>query len=190
MPDAPPPSAHSTVNLLTRRTFLVGGSAVAAGFALFGATHGRHELEISHRTFAIRDLPDGFVNFRIVQMSDIHLEEYTEAWFLEKMVAQINALNPDLVLLTGDFVSRGPWGESVAHKAAGTCAEILSGLKAPQRFGILGNHDVSVGADHVIRPLEAHKTPVLVDSFVAIERGHDRLWLCGSDDAGTRTPNL
>ena len=123
-------------------------------------------------------------------MSDLHLEEFTEPYFLEHMVAQVNALAPDLVLVTGDFVSRGPLALTVSWQAAGVAAEILSTLKAPQRFGILGNHDVNVGADHVIRPVEAHGTPILVDSYFALERGRDLLWLCGANDAGTRTPDL
>jgi predicted MPP superfamily phosphohydrolase len=174
---------------ITRRAFLAGASAAGIGLATYSGTHARHEVEINHLTVPIRDLPDGFLNFRIVQISDIHLEEFTEAFFLERIVAQVNALNPDLVLITGDYVSRGPRELSVAYEAAGICAEILSTLKA-QRFGILGNHDVVVGASHVVPPLEAHGTPVLVDSYYALERGRDLLWLCGTDDAGTNTPDL
>jgi predicted MPP superfamily phosphohydrolase len=175
---------------ITRRSFLAAAAAAGVGLATYSATHARHEFEISQVTFPIRNLPDAFQGFRIVQMSDIHLEEYTEAYFLERMVAQTNALDPDLVLITGDFVSRGPRDLSVAWKAAGIGAEILSTLKAPQRFGILGNHDVNVGAEHVITPLEAHGTPILVDSYTPLERGSDVLWLCGADDAGTRSPDL
>jgi uncharacterized protein len=174
---------------ITRRAFLAGASAAGIGLVTYSATHARHEVEITHRTFPIRNLPDAFQNFRIVQISDIHLEEYTEAYFLERIVAQVNALTPDLVLITGDFVSRGPRAPSVAYQAAGLCAEILSTLKA-QRFGILGNHDVVVGESHVIPPLEAHGTPILVDSYHPLERGSDVLWLCGTDDAGTNTPDL
>lgn len=175
---------------LTRRRFLMGGAVTLAGVGAYAGTHARHEFEIVHRTFAIRNLPDAFVNFRIVQLSDIHLEEYTETWFLEEVVRQTNALNPDLVLLTGDLISRGPLPVTKAWQAAGMGAEILSGLRAPQRFAILGNHDVAVDARKVIQPLEAHGTPVLVDSFYPLERGYDRLFLCGSDDAGTRHPDL
>jgi predicted MPP superfamily phosphohydrolase len=157
---------------------------------LYSSLYARHEFNITHRTFALRNLPDAFVGFRFVQLSDIHLDEYTEPWFLEKMVAEVNKLNPDCVLITGDYISRGPGPDSVAWHAAGVCAEILSTLKAPERFGILGNHDVNVGADHVIAPLEAHGTPILVDSYHALERGSDLLWLAGSDDASTRTPDL
>jgi predicted MPP superfamily phosphohydrolase len=175
---------------ITRRSFLAAAAAAGIGLATYAGTRGRHEFEVTQVTLPIRNLPDAFQNFRIVQMSDIHLEEYTEAFFLERMVARTNALDPDLVLITGDFVSRGPLDLSVAWKAAGMGAEILSKLKAPQRFGILGNHDVNVGAEHVIEPLEAHGTPILVDSYTPLERGRDVLWLAGADDAGTRKPDL
>ncbi|MGA8938379.1 MAG: metallophosphoesterase [Acidobacteriaceae bacterium] len=182
---------HPESHHVTRRGFLGAALAVAGlGLATYSGTHARHEFEITHRTLPIRDLPDGFLNFRIVQMSDLHLEEYTEPSFLERMVSEVNALHPDLVLITGDFVSRGPLSLKVSWRAAGVAAEILSTLNAPQRFGVLGNHDVNVGADHVIRPLEAHGTPMLVDSYSPIERGRDVLWVCGSNDAGTRVPDL
>ena len=175
---------------ITRRSFIAAAGAAGLGLATYAGTHARHEYQVLDRTFPIRNLPSAFQNFRIVQMSDIHLEEYTEPYFLERMVAQTNALGPDLVLITGDYISRGPRPFPVAWRAAGLGAEILSTLKAPQRFGILGNHDVGVGADHVIAPLEAHGTPILVDSYTPLERGQDVLWLCGSDDAGTRKPDL
>jgi hypothetical protein len=180
------PKAHS----ITRRSFLAGGAAAGLGLAAYSGTHARHEFQVTNRTFALPELPDSFIGLRMVQMSDIHLEEYTEPWFLEEMVRQVNALNPEVVLLTGDFVSRGPLPERVAWNAAGVCAEVLSTLKAPHRYAVLGNHDVAVGANHVIAPLEAHGIPVLVDSFVQIQRGPDILWLCGTDDAGTRHPDL
>jgi predicted MPP superfamily phosphohydrolase len=185
------PTDHTESHPVTRRSFLGAAAAVAGlGLATYAGTYGRHEFEITNRTIPIRNLPDGFQGFRFVQMSDIHLEEYTEPSFLERMVAQINALDPDLVLITGDFVSRGPLSLKVSWRAAGVAAEVLSTLKAPQRFGVLGNHDVNVGADHVIRPLEAHGTPILIDSYSPLERGSDVLWLCGSNDAGTRVPDL
>ena len=175
---------------MTRRAFLGSAIAAATGLGIYSGTHARHEYTITHRTFAIRNLPDAFLNFRIVQLSDIHLEEYTETWFLQRMIDETNRLHPDLVVLTGDFVSRGPREARVAFQAAGIAAEMLETLNAPQRLAILGNHDVSVSAPMVISSLEAHHTPVLVDSYFPIERGHDVLWIAGSDDASTRTPDL
>jgi predicted MPP superfamily phosphohydrolase len=170
---------------ITRRNFLIGSAAAGLGVATYAGTHGRHQIEFVQRTIPITKLPDAFQGFRIVQISDIHLEEYTEAYFLEEFVRRTNLLKPDLVLLTGDFVSKGPLDFSVAYNAAGMCAEILTGLTCPQRYAILGNHDVSVSSERVIQALESHGTPVLVDSYIPIERGKDHFWLSGACDPGT-----
>jgi predicted MPP superfamily phosphohydrolase len=175
---------------ITRRAFLAGGAAFATGLAAYSSTIGRHQLEISHHTLSLKNLPDTFVGFRIVQISDIHLKEYTETWFLEKVVAEVNALNPDLILLTGDFISRGPLPTSYAFQYAGIAAEILSGLQAPQRYAIIGNHEAAVGPGRIIDTLRAHGTPFLVDSYVPIERGYERIWLGGTDDASFNKPDL
>lgn len=158
------------------------------GLGAYAATYGRHELEVTHRVIPIADLPDAFVGMRLVQLSDIHLEEYTEPSYLERIVHQVNALNPDMVIFTGDLISRGPGPRSIAVRAAGLGAEILSGIKA-QRVAVLGNHDVGVDANLVVHELESHGTPVLVDSYLPLERKMERLYICGSDDAGTRTPD-
>ena len=168
---------------------MIGAGAAAIGLGTYSSTYARHELEVVRRTFPILNLPDPFVGMRLAQISDIHLEEYTEPWFLRRVVEQINALEPEMVLLTGDFVSRGPGPHSVSLRAAGLAAEVLSELKAPQRVAILGNHDVGVNAEWVVRELQAHGTPVLVDSYLPLERKMDRLFIAGSDDAGTRTPD-
>ena len=173
----------------TRRSFLVGAGASLFGLGLYSGLIARHRLEVVHRTFALDNLPDAFVGMRLAQISDIHLEEYTEPSYLVRVVREVNRLDVDMVLLTGDFVSRGPAPHSVGMKAAGLAAEILSELRAPQRIAILGNHDVGVNAGWVVHELESHGTPVLVDSFLPLERNRERLYICGSDDAGTRTPD-
>lgn len=183
------PAPPKTSSDLTRRAFLTGAGATAIGLGLYAGTYGRHQIEVTHRTFAIRDLPDAFVGMRLAQISDIHLEEFTEPSYLEEVVYRVNALECDMVLLTGDFISRGPGPKSIAYRAAGRAAEILADLKAPQRVAVLGNHDVGVNADMVVRELEAHGTPVLVDSYLPLERKMQRLYIAGSDDAGTRTPD-
>ena len=175
---------------MTRRVFLGAAAAAVTGLAVYSGSHARHEYTITKLNLPIRNLPDAFVGFRIVQLSDIHLEEFTEPWFLQRMIAETNTLNPDLVLLTGDFISRGPRELAVAYRAAGVAAELLEDLRAPQRFAVLGNHDVAVGANVVINNLETHDTPVLIDSYFALERGSDRIWLAGADDATERSPDL
>ncbi len=181
---------HPERHLLTRRAFLQSAALAAGGIGLYAGTHCRHELEVVRRTILIRDLPDAFRGFRIAQISDMHLVEWTEPWFLRRVVSETNHMTPDLVVLTGDFISRGPRSEDVARRAMPVCADVLSNLRCPQRFAILGNHDVTVDASMVVRELAHKGIPTLVNSFTAIERGSDRIWLCGVDDPGTSVPYL
>jgi len=175
---------------LTRRGFLIGSGAVAAGFTLYAGEIARHELDVVRRTIELRQLPQAFHGHRIVQLSDIHLDEFTEPFFLERVVHQVNSLDPDLVLLTGDFITLGSLTFVASRHAAHRCAEILSRLKCQQRFAVLGNHDVGVSAPMVIQALGTNAIPVLVNQNVALDRDGDRLWICGVADPGTSHPSL
>jgi predicted MPP superfamily phosphohydrolase len=174
----------------TRRHFLIGSGAVAAGMALYSSEIARHEIDLVPRTLAISRLPDAFRGFRIAQISDIHLDEFTEPFFLERVVRHVNALGVDMVLLTGDFVTHGSLTFIAGRSAAYRCAEILSTLTAPLRYACLGNHDVAVGSGLVVGSLAANGIPVLVDQHVPIERNGSRLWLCGVNDPDTTNPRL
>lgn len=181
--DASPPR-------LTRRKFILGSGVTAAGVALYSGEITRHQIDIVNTTIRITNLPDGFHGFRIVQLSDIHLDEFTEPVFLEHVIHRINNLSPDLVLVTGDFVTHGSLTFMTSRHAAHRCAELLATLKAPQTYTVLGNHDVSVSAPLVIDALRSAGVPVLVNQYVPIERSGSRIWLCGTDDAGTSHPDL
>jgi predicted MPP superfamily phosphohydrolase len=175
---------------LTRRKFILGSGVTAAGLALYSGEIARHELDVVNTTIRIANLPQPFHGFRIVQLSDIHLDEFTEPIFLEHIVHRINTLSPDLVLVTGDFITRGSLTFIASRHAAYRCAEILATLKAPETYTILGNHDVAVSAPLVIGALRSAKVPILVNQNLPIERGGSRIWLCGADDAGTSHPDL
>lgn len=175
---------------LTRRHFLVGAGATAAGLALYSGEIARHEIDIVRRTIYIQNLPTAFHGFTIAQLSDIHLVEYTEPAFLERVVRHTNSLHPDLVLLTGDFVTRGAFSFLDSPASAQRCAEILSTLTAPLRYAILGNHDVTFGAPIVIQALTTRGTPVLINQHLPLDLKGDRLWIAGIADAATSTPNL
>lgn len=149
-----------------------------AGLFAFGYTHGRHALATTRSTIAVAGLPAAFDGFRIVHLSDLHLGTFLQHEELTEHVARVNALDPDLVCITGDLVDR-----------AETCAElfpVLAGLRA--RDGVLvtlGNHDVAAGADAVTAGLRTH-TPftVLRNARVDLERDGHRLTVVGLDDLG------
>lgn len=174
----------------TRRHFLIGSGAAAASLALYSGEIARHEIDVVPRTIAITNLPSTFNGFRIAQISDIHLDEFTEPSFLERVVQHINTLAADMVLLTGDFITRGSLTFIAEQHAAHRCAEILSTLTCPLRYACLGNHDVSVSAPLVIESLTSNNIPVLVDQHVPIERNGARFWLAGVNDPGTTNPRL
>ena len=175
--------------LLSRRTFLRSSALAAGGMALYSAEIARHEISILSQTLGIRNLPEAFENFRIAQISDIHFDEFTEPFFVRRVVEHINSLKPDLVLLTGDFISIGPRGQDFAHGAIHRCLEILRDIAAP-RFACMGNHDSIIGAP-VLGPIFAsYDVPLLMNAHVPIERDGKRLWLCGVGDFLTEIPDL
>jgi predicted MPP superfamily phosphohydrolase len=174
----------------TRRNFLIGAGATAAGFTFYSGEIARHEVDIVQRPIAIRNLPAPFHGYRIIQVSDIHLDEYTEPFFLERIVHHVNSLAPDLVLFTGDFITRGAFSFITGSHAVNRCAEILTTLTVPLRYAILGNHDVTFNGPVVAHALATHGTPVLINQYVPIERTGARLWLCGVEDPGTSHPDL
>ncbi len=174
---------------LTRRAFTTGLLA-SAGLALYANEVSRHELEVTQRTFLIPRLPRAFHGFRIVQISDLHLEEFTEEFFLRQVIEQVNALAADLVLVTGDYVSRGPMDYRLSYAAAARCGQLLGLLTCPERYGVLGNHDAAVGKRIVTGHMEDNGLPILADEHVRIERGGEYLWLAGTNDITAGMPNL
>jgi predicted MPP superfamily phosphohydrolase len=176
--------------LLTRRNFLLGSAAAACGLALYSGEFARHEISIVRCELALAKLPGALRNYRIAQISDIHYDEYTEPSFVRRVVGQVNQLAPDLVLLTGDYISNTPLGREFAYQAMHRCAEVLRELACPLRFAVMGNHDSILGAPTIRPILAAVGIPLLVNQHVAIERAGQRLWLCGIHDPVTHIPDL
>lgn len=175
---------------LTRRSFLGLTAASAAGLALYAGEISRHELSVEQHTFQIDRLPDAFRGMRIVQVSDIHYAEYTEAFFLREVVRRVNQLHANLVVLTGDFISFSPMPFEFARRHLPACAEILSGIECPMRYASLGNHDYIVDPKEVAGALRENGIPVLMNSAVALERGGQHIWLAGLGSACTNDADL
>jgi predicted MPP superfamily phosphohydrolase len=131
-----------------------------------------------------------------VQLSDFHYEEEFSAIPIRRSVDLVNSLNPDLVVLTGDFVTvpmfrLGQHGARTAANAVFPCAAVLSGIKARMgSFAILGNHDAYSNPALVAMGLRSHGIPLLKNSSVPIERDGARFWLAGIDDALEGRPDL
>jgi len=180
----------STRRGLSRRGLLKASLWGSLGLALYSGELERHWIETTFLEMPLPGLSPVFEGMRVVQISDIHMDEFTEAFFLRHVVDTVNTLKPEIVLLTGDFVSEGPASRRFARGAAWQCAELLDGLDCRARYAILGNHDVLVGKYVVQQALSSHGVTVLDNDYVPIERGGARWWLAGVDDplAGNPQP--
>ena len=182
----------------TRRQFLYTGAAVVAGIAGLG-TDGyleSYRLQLKKIEIPLRRLPHQFDGFTIVQLSDFHYEEEFSAVPIHRSVELVNGLNPDLVVLTGDFVtvpmfSIGLHAARASANAVFPCAAALSRIKSAMgSFAILGNHDAYSNPALVASGLRSHGIPLLKNTCVPIERNGARFWLAGIDDALEGKPDL
>jgi len=179
---------------ISRRTFLRAGGiaagAAALGLGLDAGEFERHDIAVEMHRVSLPGLGDGFHGMRIAQISDLHYDEFTEPYYIRDVVERVNGLKPDLVLLTGDFVSDGPLPKKFAARHSYPCAALLQNLDCTQRYAVMGNHDAQVGVQIVTDALQSHGTPVLENQYVPLERDGRRLWIAGSGNVSTRMARL
>lgn len=170
--------------LISRRNFLKVAGAACIGLPLYAGEISRHEISVERHTIHLNRLPEAFHGFRIAQVSDFHYAEYTEPYFLRGVVDRINRLNPDAVFFNGDYITDGAlFSHAQTKEFAYRCTEILSGVKCPLRYAVLGNHDSTFAEPAVLDALAIHAFTVLNNRFTPLERNGGRLWIAGSGDA-------
>jgi predicted MPP superfamily phosphohydrolase len=133
-------------------------------------------LSIERVEITLPRLPKKLDGFRIVHLSDIHHSPFTGLEHIARAVTVASKLKPDLIALTGDFVSH-------EAKYIAPVAKVLGELRS--RHGIyacLGNHDHWTDAETVTRHLERNDIRVLVNEGLRFESGDSSFWLAGVDD--------
>lgn len=157
-----------------------GIAAIAADSTLFEPNRPR----LIRKEIALRRWPARLDGFTIALLSDFHYDQYFSIHPIRSAVGIVNHLHPDLIALTGDFVSM-PWSGSNEKAAADAepCAELLGKLYAPHGvWSVLGNHDVACDAARVTDALQAVGILTLSNKSVAIEKDGARFWLGGVND--------
>ncbi len=165
---------------LTRRQFLkLGGATVAAGALVASGAAAINEigdLSIERVDIPIPGLAPAFEGFTIAQLSDIHLLPYTRPQFIRKAVEATNALQPDLIVLTGDYV----WHDAGAMEEL---APLIAALNARHGvYGVLGNHDYWLDVEVVQESFRQTRIPLLINQHIPIARGDASIILAGLDD--------
>ena len=133
-------------------------------------------LSVENVEITLPRLPKKLDGFRVLHLSDIHHSPLTGLDHIARAVSIASELKPDLVALTGDYVSH-------EAKYIAPAAKVLGELRAPLGvFACLGNHDHWTDAELVTKRLEKADIRVLINEGLRIESGESSFWLGGVDD--------
>lgn len=169
---------------VSRRGCLAGMAAGAA--ALLSCPVLLH-LEQRLRIERVAIPPDAdapWPHLKLAQLSDLHVVRPVGARRVAAAVELVNAWEPDIVVLTGDYVTGS--AESIA-----LAAPLLAQLRAPLGvYACLGNHDLWADRLAVTRGLEQAGVRVLVNEGLALERERAAIYLAGLDSGMAGRPDL
>jgi uncharacterized protein len=141
-------------------------------------------IEVRSVSLSLPHLAPEFSGYRIVQLSDIHTDRWMTAQRIQKVVGRVNKMHPDLVVVTGDFVTRN--AEQFAPNLS-----VLKALKPMDKtLAILGNHDAWTNPDLVQQTLEAAGIDVLANQVVTLNRALAQLHIGGVDDVWAQRDRL
>jgi predicted MPP superfamily phosphohydrolase len=165
---------------LSRRQFLARATYVyaAAGLGLsgYGIWSAERLPVVTRRTLFFPDLPPGLDGIRIAHLSDVHAGIHMERDKMEAIVAQTNALRPDLICQTGDMID-------IAATYIPDYVRAFRELRAPLGVvTVLGNHDRYTGEEAVIRGVREAGQAFVQNGSHVVERNGTPLALVGIDD--------
>ena len=159
-------------------------AALSAMYAYF-----RHvepsQLVIERVEIPIKTLPPEIDGFTIAQLSDFHYLPHTKLPFIKRAIRMTNALQADLIVLTGDYISKNV-------PALFELLEALTALEAKHGvLAILGNHDTSYSKPHVKQIMryafDHYGIPLLINEQVTLPNG---LVIAGLDEIHSGRPDL
>ncbi len=174
-----------TSERLSRLQARGGLGKAAAAAALLGAGglfYAREvetrRVEIVRLTVTLPRLAPEFDGYRLVQIGDIHLDDWTRPRRLNRIMERVNEQRPDLVAIMGDFASY-----SARRLDAGVLVGALRRLSARDGvLAILGNHDYLTDVGLVRRCVREGGVKGLLNEVRTLQRGEARLHVAGIDD--------
>lgn len=171
---------------MNRRTFLKAAIAAAVPVPVAAASYGLFEaswLKVERPTLSLPRLPKAFDELRVAFITDIHHGPFVSLDYVTSIVRTTLSLNPDLILLGGDYSYKDA-------KYIRPCFDALAGLKARHGvYGVLGNHDYWHGLGETREGMQAAGIGELTNTGVWVERGGSRFRLGGVDDLWCGKPD-
>ena len=167
---------------LTRRQLIARALISAVGIGLAGTGWETNRITVTHHKVKLPGMDPSAKPFRLVQLSDLHRSPFVSEGMIRRAVALAMAEKPDIVGLTGDFITE-------KNDYIYSCRDALSELSAPMGvWGILGNHDYAEGKpDRVASALSAKGIPLLINASAKLSNG---VYLLGIDDLWCGAPNI
>ena len=143
------------------------------------------KIDLIEVNIELADLGWNFNNYKILNLTDIHLGQWINPEYLEDLIDYVNTLNYDLVTLTGDYFSYVVDGYEEA------LADSFKKLKSRDgKFGVLGNHDHWMGSN-IIRDIFKQSDIIDLSNDVhTLERDGEFLNICGVDSCTVCADNL
>lgn len=142
------------------------------------------DLEVRHSSIRLPGIRNE--RLRVVHLSDLHVTDAIPWDYFAKVEDEIRRLDPDIVMMTGDYVSRAD--------RLSLFSKWLAGLPRPRvgTFATLGNHDYWAGApEDVRRALRAAGVHVLSGTCEIVTAPHDqRVRICGTEEPWGPRPHL
>ncbi|MBP1853280.1 metallophosphoesterase [Rhizobium halophytocola] len=153
---------------------------LALGLAGFGVSQAIRVPPLKDIEVKIAGLPEAFDGYRLLQLTDLHLTTLFPRRFAEEVVARANALEADLIVVTGDFADG-----TVANRRDDVAP--LAGLSAPDGvFAIPGNHEYVFDYRDWMHHIEGLGLTMLENRHAVLTRGDAQLVLAGTTDLSAR----
>jgi uncharacterized protein len=172
------------------RFLLLTVTIVAGALALWALWLEPASLRVASYPLSIPRWPAACSGLSVAVISDLHVgSPFNGIAKLERVVAETQRAQPDLVLLAGDFVIQGVrGGRFVAPEITATkLGEIAAPLGV---FAVLGNHDWWLDGPRVREAFETSRIPVLENRAVELRRGECGFWLAGIGDLWEGRPEV
>jgi uncharacterized protein len=141
-------------------------------------------IEVRTVSMPLPRLAPEFSGYRVVQLSDIHADRWMTADRLAKIVGRVNRLKPDLVVLTGDFVTGS------AEEFSPNLAALSELHPVDKTLAVMGNHDVWTNSLMIQGVLEAAGVQVLNNQVATLQRKSAQLSIAGVDDVWSKRARL
>lgn len=143
-------------------------------------------VDVNNVTLQLPRLGRSFSGLRLVQISDLHFGGWMTSESLNDIVRMIGEQSPDLVTITGDFVVGHTRSQHELDKLDDLAAALKPLSERFPVFAVLGNHDIWLSRNSVLKALYRAGITTLSNVSHTIKRGSDKLHIAGVDDVMER----